>query len=217
MVPMIVSVGPLASAAANNICLSQTPSGAGYLTINGSLASGGVATLDTPRRILLTTNGSESTKTFTIVGTNWSNDRIGEVMNGVNSSTAMSVLDYKTIISIYASAATAAAITFGTTTVAGSPWVRFDDWAAAQAAIQCVVTGTVNYTVQQTMDDPNDPSDPVAPASMTWSSIGDSTLVTATATIAGTSAVVPRWARILLNSGTGSVRGTFRQLGAAPL
>ena len=52
MQPMIVTVGPLASAVANNICTSQTPTAA--LTLNGSLVTGGVAYLDTPRRILFT-------------------------------------------------------------------------------------------------------------------------------------------------------------------
>jgi hypothetical protein len=170
--------------------------------------------LDTPRRILLTTNGNETAKTFTVIGTNWAGDTITEVIAGVTSSTAASVLDYKTVISIYVSAATAAAITFGTTTTAGSAWVRFDDWAAAQATIQCVVTGTINYTVQQTMDDPNDPSSPIAPNAVTWNSVGDTTLVAATANITGAATIVPRFMRILLNSGTGSVIGTFRQMGA---
>lgn len=213
MQPMVVSVGPLVTAAANNICLSQTPSGAGYLTINGALASGGVATLDTPRRILLTTNGNETAKTFTVVGTNWAGNSITEVITGVTSSTATSVLDYKTVISIYVSAATAAAVTFGTTTTAASPWVRFNSWGIPQASIQVVVTGTINYTLQFTLDDPNSADNPVAPAAMTWTSSGDASLVGATGTVETYIPVVPVWARILLNSGTGSARATFVQLG----
>ena len=217
MQPMIVSVGPLVTAAANNICLTQTPLAAGYLTLNGSLVVAGVAILDTPRRILLTTNGNETTKTFTVIGTNWAGDSITEVITGVSSATATSVLDYKTVVSIYASAATAAAITFGTTTTAASPWVRFDSFGIPQAAIQAVVTGTVNYTLQLTMDDPNAASNPVAPAAVTWTSSTDSTLVGATGTVETYIPVVPVWARILLNSGTGSVRTTFLQLGVVCL
>jgi len=213
MQPMTVSVGPLAAAAANNICLSQTPSGAGYLTLNGSLVSSGVAVLDTPRRILLTTNANETAKTFTVVGTNWSGAAAGEVITGVTSSTVASVLDYKTVLSIYASAATTAAITFGTTTTAASPWVRFDGWGLPQAAVQCVKTGTINYTVQQTLDDPNSPTSPVAMSDVTWASAADTALVGATGSVAGSFSVVPVFARILLNSGSGSVIGTFLQLG----
>ena len=39
MRPVIVTAGPLAAASANNIALSQTVTGAGSVTINGSLAS----------------------------------------------------------------------------------------------------------------------------------------------------------------------------------
>ena len=214
MQPMIVTVGPLASAVANNICTSQTPTSA--LTLNGSLVTGGVAYLDTPRRILITVGGSESGKTFTVVGTNWAGDRITEGMAGPASGTVTSVLDYKTVTSITISSAAGAALTVGTTTTAASPWVRFDDWALPQAAIGCVISGTVNYTVQQTMDDPNDPNSPVAVASITWTSALDTTLVGASSNIIGVMNVVPRWGRILLNSGTGSVTGTFRQLGVVP-
>jgi hypothetical protein len=211
---MIVTVGPLASAVANNICTSQTPTAA--LTLNGALVTGGVAYLDTPRRILITVGASEAGKTFAVVGTNWAGDRITESIAGPASGTVASVLDYKTVTSITISSTAAAALTVGTTTTAASPWVRFDDWALPQASVGCVISGTVNYTVQQTMDDPNDPNSPVAVASMTWTSALDTTLVGASSNILGVMNVVPRWGRILLNSGTGSVTGTFRQLGVVP-
>ena len=47
--------------------------------------------------------------------------------------------------------------------------VRFDDWAPGTVSLQVKVTGTVNYTVQTSMDDPNSPTNPVELASMTWS------------------------------------------------
>jgi len=214
MQPMIVTVGPLVTASANNICTSQTPTSA--LTLNGSLVTGGVAVLDTPRRILITVGGSESGKTFTVVGTNWLGNSVTESMAGPASGTVTSVLDYKTVTSITISTTAGAALTVGTTTTAASPWVRFDDWAMPQATIGCIISGTINYTVQQTMDDPNDPNSPVAVASIAWTSALDTTLVGASTNIVGVMNNVPRWARILLNSGTGSVTGTFRQLGVAP-
>lgn len=214
MTPIKVSVGPLATASANNIALSQTPAGAGPITLNGSTVTGGVAILDTPREILLTTNADETSKTFTVTGTNWSGDVISEVIKGVSSATAKSVLDYKTVTSIVASAATAAAITFGTTTTAGSQWIRFDSWASAAVAMQCVASGTVSYTVQQSMDDPNSAAIPVTPANMTWESSLDTAAVTATGTIATFFQYAPVWARIFLNSGTGSVTATASQAGS---
>ena len=80
MRPIVVTVGPLAAASANNIALSQTPGGAGALTLNGSLVVGGVAILDVPRQVRITTTADETAKTFTIKGTDWAGSPISEVM-----------------------------------------------------------------------------------------------------------------------------------------
>ena len=215
MRPVAVIVGPLAAASANNIALSQTPV-AGPLTLNGTLVSGGVATLDLPRRVLVTTTGNESANTFTIYGTNWSGNAISETFLGPNAGTAYSVLDYATVTRITVSANAAAALTIGTNGVASSPWVRLDEWALAQVAVQCDATGTVNYTVQQTLDDPNSPTNPVPLAGMIWVNSADTNVVNATATQISYFAYAPIWARVLLNSGTGSVGARFSQLGVAP-
>jgi hypothetical protein len=216
MRPIIVTVGSLATASVNAICLSQTPT-TGALTINGALASGGVATLDTPRRVLITTTGNESAKTFVITGTSLTNQVISESITGPNAGSAQSVLDYKTVTSITISANAAAALTVGTNGVASSGWVRFDDFAPSDISIQCSVSGTVNYTVQQTLDDPNSPTNPVNLALVNWFSSPDSNLIAATGNIQSNYAFMPTYARILLNSGTGSVTGTFIQSGNVAL
>lgn len=212
MRPIIATVGPLAAASANAICLSQTPT-VGTLTINGALASGGVATMDTPRRVLITTAANESTRTFTVTGTNVSGNAISEAITGPNIGTAGSVLDYATVTSITISGNAAGAVTVGTNGIASSPWVRFDEWSQPDTGIQCIASGTVNYTVQQTLDDPNSPYSSVAPASVSWVSHPDTNLVGATGNVQGNYAFAPTYARVLLNSGTGSVRATFIQSG----
>lgn len=212
MRPVVVTVGPLSAASANAICLSQTPA-AGALTINGALATGGVATLDAPRRVLITAVGNESAKTFVITGTDLTGQVIRESITGPNATTAQSILDYKTVTSITISATAAAALTVGTSSVASSAWVRFDEWAPSSISIQCSVSGTVNYTVQQTLDDPNSPTSPVALASVTWLPSPDSNLIAATASVQSNYAFMPTYARIVLNSGTGSVTGNFIQNG----
>jgi len=98
----------------------------------------------------------------------------------------------------------------------GTPLARMDDWAPPSISIQCVVTGAVNYTVQTSNDDPNDPSTPIAVGSMTWSSSPDAAAVTATGNIMTTLSFVPRFVRILLNSGTGTVVATILQAGVNP-
>lgn len=99
------------------------------------------------------------------------------------------------------------------TTPLGSTLVRLDDWALPNVSIQVNVTGTVNYTVQSSLDDPNDPTNPVALASMTWISSSDSNAVGATAAIQTNYFFVPRFVRVLLNSGSGSVTMTVLQSG----
>ena len=80
MRPITVALGPLAAAAANNICLTQTPTAA--FTLNGALVVGGIAILDVPRRVLVTTTGNESAKTITIIGTDVNGNTQTELMTG---------------------------------------------------------------------------------------------------------------------------------------
>ena len=97
-----------------------------------------------------------------------------------------------------------------------SSLVRFDNWAQGPVSVQAVVTGTVSYSVQVSNDDPNDPVNPVAVASMTWSPAPDAALVTQTATSYGSLIAVPVFARVYLASGNGSVVTTFVQSSSVP-
>ena len=97
-----------------------------------------------------------------------------------------------------------------------SSLVRFDDFAPSNISIQCTVTGTVNYTVQSSLDDPNDPFNPVAVGSMTWVDSSDTNVVGATATKQSNFLFAPKFARIKLASGSGSVVATFLQSSAVP-
>jgi len=216
MRPITVSVGPLASASATNVRTASGVLAAGAVTLNGSLVSDGVATFDTPRRVLFTTTADETTKTVTLTGTNWSGNPISETITLVNNSTVASVLDYKTLPSVVSSAALTGNLSIGTNGVAASPWVFLDPWAQGNVAMQFDVTGTVNYTIQSTLNDPNDPTNPVASADVAWIPSNDAAAVGATASIQTNFLFAPRYARILLNSGSGSVRGTFSQSGAVP-
>lgn len=78
----------------------------------------------------------------------------------------------------------------------GSPWV----------SLQVVVSGTVNFTVQQTLDDPES-------ASPTWFPHPDTALAAATASAQGNYAYIPRAVRVTVNSGAGSATLTVIQAG----
>lgn len=212
MQPITISVGPIAAASANNIALSQTVSGAANVILDGALVSGNVAILDAPRRVLITNVGNDSGVTFTVYGTTFGGASVTEVLQGTSGSSVASTVDFKTVTRIATSGSTSASgITVGTNGVAGSRWLRLDSWANAQTAIQCNATGTVNYTVQVTMDDPNDPVSPVSIASVTWLNTNDADAVTAIGDVFTNFDWTPTYARILLNSGSGSVSGTFAQ------
>ena len=165
MRPIIVGVSGLtgASSTAARAAIAATGPGPISLTFAGPAVSGGVATFDQPRRVLLTVNADEHTVTVTLTGTTFGNQAATEVVTLPSATGGVaSVLDYKTLTSAVSSTGLASTIAIGTTGSAGSPWVYFDPWADPVASIQIDVSGTVNYTVQQTNDNPNDPTFPVS-------------------------------------------------------
>lgn len=209
MRPITVTVGPLAAASANNIAATQTPVSGTPLTLTAN-----PVVLDTPRRVLLTTGSEAAPRTLVITGTNWSGATISETLNvpAATIGTVTSVLDYKTVSSAApAGGGYTAAVTVGTNGVAASPWVRLDEWAMPQVALQCVVSGVANYTIQETLDNPNSLTNVVTPDQVTWSPSADAAVVGASTTQLSSFAYAPTFARVLLNSGTGSVTATFVQ------
>ena len=77
-----------------------------------------------------------------------------------------------------------------------------------EISLQVVVSGTVNYTVQQTLDDPF-----ASGGVVTWFDHPDSNLVAATANKQGNYAYVPSAVKVLVNSGSGTATLTVIQSG----
>jgi hypothetical protein len=217
--PITVTAAPLAAAVATGVCQSQVP-GTGALNMNGALVVNGVAVFDQARQLAFVSTGSNVASTFTITGTDAFGAAQSEALVGGNNSTVVSTKNYKTVTSITSSAPSAGSLTVGTNNspaITSSQWVRFDDYGDAGVAIQINAVGTTNITVQQTLDDPNSPTNPVAPANVTWMPHPDATLVAAAlvgpAGLQGNYAYKPTFARLLLNSGTGTATATFMQAG----
>ena len=193
------------------VVFSITPSGNTASTV--TVGTGGLALLDTARRVLITSAGNDSGITFTITGVDWAGTTISETLTGGNAAAVYSVLDYLGVFKIQVSGATASTVTVGTNGVASSPWVNLDTWAGGTVAAQCVVSGTANYTVQLTNDDPNSIGNPITRNAVTWDGTAAGANV-ANATTSQTWAGIPvGWARLLLNSNTnpGYVRMTLIQ------
>ena len=155
----------LTAAQATGIALAQAVAGAGNLTLNGALASGGVATLTTlnqtypllARRIIITSTGSDGAIVFTVTGTNRTGAVISETITGVTTTPVQSQYDYATVTQIAVSGATAGNISAGTTTVASTEWWQWNPlefgWYVGGAATS--PSGTT-YTVENTWDDTAD-------------------------------------------------------------
>lgn len=170
-------------------------------------------TLDVQRRITFTMAGNESGNTFRIIGLNQANMTISEVLMGANTGTVQSNLDYKTLISIAAIGTTAATLSIGTNGVGSSLW-NIMNWNATPTNIECSVviqSGSTNWSVQYTYDDPNNlPPNVTAPTAF-----NHPTLLATTSSLDGAINDPVTAVRFLVNSGTGTIRGTIIQAGLA--
>jgi len=106
------------AADADGIATSQTPSGAGNLTINGAKASGGVATFNAARQVTITSAGDDQARTFTITGTDVNGDALTEAVAGADTAAATSTKHFLTVTQIAVDDATAGAVTAGMNTSA---------------------------------------------------------------------------------------------------
>lgn len=144
----------LAASGATKVCALQTLGAAGNLLINGTAATGGVATLDTQRQILFTTTEDDSSKTATIYGTDDDGNVVVDSITLPSSSTKASNLNFKTVTRIAINGAIGANISVGTNGVGSSRWVLFDPYLTPSylSLVAQLVTGTGNMTVEYTAD-----------------------------------------------------------------
>jgi len=100
----------------DGICASQSPSGAGNLTINGALASGGSVTLTTPRAVTITKdNTADIGRSFVITGTDSSNSAQTETITTMESTStsAEGAKLFKTITQVAVDAAMTGNVVIG--------------------------------------------------------------------------------------------------------
>lgn len=208
MRPLTTTVGPLAGASAAYYVASATPVSGTALTLVHT------TTPDVPRRLSVAYGSEGSARTLVVIGTMQLNGPLVTetiaIPAGGGGSPVQSVLDYYSILSITpAGGGFTAAITIGTNAVASSTWLRLDNYGFPQCALQVDVIGTANFTVEQSLEDPNDPQSGVTPATMVW--LPHSVLAAQTASAQNNYAYVPLWTRCTLNSGSGSCKYTVVQ------
>lgn len=218
----VVFTKALTAPSATAVSTAQTLAAAGNFAIDGVDASGGVATLDTQRRLLLTFAADETGHTFTIIGANDTGEPIKTTVAGAAAGTVAVPIDFKTVTQFSSNAATTGNVSLGTNTVGSSPWAIFaDTLPTPNISFGVEVTGTVNYSVEYTQD-PISP-DPAAPQSAI--ALGPNSPNPLAVAYTGLSAlavnanqsfsfVVRGW-RLTINSGTGTAVCTGRQAGLA--
>ena len=208
MQPISVTVGAVA---ANDqlVAASQNVVAATSLTLTA-----GAASLSYPAQLVLTASANFTGVTFTVVGTGPAGQIQTETLAGPNTTTVNSVLYYKSVTSITSDGGVAGgAIKVGSTGLTSTRWVRFDSFASPVTAVQVDASGTVNFTVQTTMDDPNDPFSAPAVTAVNW--VSDANFTSKAATTTGSFSATPTFARVIQNSGTGSATARFAQFGNA--
>jgi hypothetical protein len=213
----------LAAASANNIALSQSLAAAGALTLNGSAVSGGVATLDTQRRVLITSAGNDSGLTWTVTGTNGAGVAISESLAGGNTTAVATQQDFLTVSSVAASGATASTVTVGTNSVGSTQWFLPDQYLTpfSLGVDLKLVSGTANFSFEITFDDPRPQPNPiiqvggspyavpVIPTPVAYTALNN--LSTSTSAFISDSPFMA-W-RLTVNSGTGLVQARVVQSG----
>ena len=102
------------AADADGVCQSQTPGAGGEqdLTINGALASGGVATFTAARLITIASASDDSGRTFTVTGTDVNGNAQTETIAGP-ATTVTGTLYFRTVTQVTVDDNTAGAITVG--------------------------------------------------------------------------------------------------------
>jgi hypothetical protein len=133
----------------------QTLAAAGSLLINGSLVTGtsGVASFgNVSRTVSLTSVNDLAAVNVTIVGT-YQGAVVTSTIAGPDDNTVYTTQLYDTVTGISVSAAVTA-LSAGSGTTGNTWWYQYDYYRPYPAmSVQVVVTGTINYSFQSTLDD----------------------------------------------------------------
>ena len=230
-VRQVVTVGPLVGASATAICASQTPVSGTLLLINGGSASGGVATLDKQRRVVVAYGSEGSARTIQFTGTNAAGQTVQETV-AIPASAAGTVFtqsDFLTITkALPGGGGFTAAVTIGTNGTGSSPWQGVTEFLTpVNISANCVVSGAATYTVEITNDAIDAPL-PTTTAGAPYGPLGpimgvptpfvlnpnlQGQAANASGMLNGNPPQPIRAWRLVLNSGTGSVTATAIQGG----
>jgi hypothetical protein len=215
----IQKVIDIEAADANGVATAQTPADGVDLTIDGVLATLGVATPVYPTYVTLGSSDDMSGTTFTVIGTSVEPDSSGsrvqrEDIVGPNNGTVTTTQIFASITAIEVSTAvvyTTETVEVGVAAVGigDGPWWPLDIYTPNQATtISCNIldSGSATYSVEYTNEDPFDTSITqlavAHPVAALTSASTDQTAFTTT---------LMRAVRVNVASGSGQLRVTVTQ------
>jgi len=134
---------------ADGVCQAQTTAGAGDLTINGALASGGVATFGEQQRVTLYSAADLRALTFTVYGTTRVGDSISEAITGPNAGTVTTTANFKTVTQVAVSGAVGTTGTVGNSNALETAWVALEyERPVKGISVQLSTGASLTYEVQ---------------------------------------------------------------------
>lgn len=119
----IISLGAPAAASATSVAAAQAVVGAGNATINGALATAGVATTDVPRNLqIVSSNAGDTTQTVTATGKDVYGQTMTELIALNGTTPVLGVKAFKSISQLAVSAALVGNLSVGTGGKLGLPY-----------------------------------------------------------------------------------------------
>lgn len=143
----------LTAASANCVALSQSVAVGGSAIINGASAAAGAFTLDTQRRLIITSSGNDTGKTAVISGNRGTGQPVNEVLALTNAGVAVSALDYSSGGKVVFPAGTVGNVTIGTDTIGSTDWaVPNYNISPFSLDITMQLAGSVTWAFETTND-----------------------------------------------------------------
>ena len=157
MRPRVLTIGPYATTDPNAVAASQTPAAGGIqeLTIDGVFASGGIATMDFRREVVISAAADETARVFVVTGTDAKGNQLVEAVAGPNATTASTVRAFTTVTSVKVDDDTAGAIEVGTLAVVATNWLPVNYVAPTfQIGLSLIIGAalTPDFDVELTLD-----------------------------------------------------------------
>lgn len=170
------------------------------------------ATEANPSQVSLTSASDNSAVTFTVYGFNASGQPLTETLLGPGAGATVLTQNYWSAVTQVSASAAITAVSVGNSASAATPWIVVDYLQEPfNVGLQVTLSGTVNYSVQATADDPFGSPPNFATPTLNAFFVPVMPLVGANTPQLANLTVPCRAVRLITNSGTGTATITAVQ------